>query len=109
MRKIMIALLAAASVAVIAPEAASARGFGGGGFHGGGFHGGGFHGGFHGGSFYRGFGPGFGFGYGFGYPYGYGYGYYPYAYEEYDNHCYIERQRIHTRKGIRYRRVEVCE
>jgi hypothetical protein len=51
----MIALFAIASVAVLAPDAALARGGfgGGGGFHGGGggggFHGGGFGGGFHGG------------------------------------------------------------
>lgn len=47
LRKTIIALFAVASVALLAPDAASARGgFGGGGFHGGGFHsGGGFHGG----------------------------------------------------------------
>jgi hypothetical protein len=56
LRKTMIALLAAASVAILAPGAASARGGGGGhggggggGFHGGGGFGGG--GGFHGGGF----------------------------------------------------------
>jgi hypothetical protein len=44
LRKMMIALFAAASVAMLVPETASARGGfrGGGGFHGGGFHGGGF-------------------------------------------------------------------
>src|ERR1700724_3650100 len=55
LRKAMIALFAMASVAVLAPGSASARGgFGGGGFHGGGggFHGGGFGGGgFRGGGF----------------------------------------------------------
>ena len=47
LRKTMIALFAAASVAMLAPDTALARGgFGGGGFRGGGgFHGGGFHGG----------------------------------------------------------------
>src|SRR5881392_3277118 len=45
LRKMMIALFACASVAMLAPDAASARGgFGGGGFHGGGM-GGGFRGG----------------------------------------------------------------
>ena len=56
LRKTMIALFAMASVGMLAPDAASARGGfggGGGGFHGGGFHGGGFHGG--GGSFGGGF------------------------------------------------------
>jgi hypothetical protein len=57
LRKTMIALLAAASVVILSPSEASARGGfggGGGGFHGGGggFHGGGFGGGgFHGGGF----------------------------------------------------------
>ena len=42
LRKMMIALFACASVAMLAPDAAVARsGFGGGGFHGGGFRGGG--------------------------------------------------------------------
>jgi len=49
LRTIMIALFASASVAMLAPDEASARGGfggGGGGFRGGGgFHGGGFHGG----------------------------------------------------------------
>jgi len=55
LRKTMIALFAVASVGMLAPGAASARGgFGGGGFHGGG---GGFHGGFGGGGF-RGIGGG---------------------------------------------------
>src|ERR1700737_4604773 len=46
LRKTMIALFAAASVGMLAPSVASARGGfggGGGGFHGGGFGGGGFH------------------------------------------------------------------
>jgi hypothetical protein len=62
LRKTMIALFAAASVGMLAPSVASARGgFGGGGFHGGGGGGGGFHGGgggggggFHGGGFHGG-------------------------------------------------------
>jgi hypothetical protein len=54
LRKMMIALMATVALGVLAPDAASARGggggggHGGGGFGGGGFHGGGF-GGFHGG------------------------------------------------------------
>ena len=54
LHKTMIALFAAASVAMLVPDTASARGgFGGGGFRGGGgFHGGGIHGGgIHGGGF----------------------------------------------------------
>ena len=50
LRKTMVALFAMASVAMLVPDVASARGGfgggrGGGGFHGGGFHGGGFRGG----------------------------------------------------------------
>lgn len=57
LRTMMIALFASASVAMLAPDVASARsGFGGGGFRGGG---GGFGGGFHGGGF-RGGGMGMG-------------------------------------------------
>src|SRR6266481_1615598 len=55
--KTMIALFAAASVGMLAPSVASARGGfggGGGGFHGGGFGGGAFHGGGFGGSGVRG-------------------------------------------------------
>ena len=78
LRKTIIVLLAAATVGLVSPTVASARG-GHGGFHGGGFHGGGFHGGgFHHHGFYgRGFGVGLGLGlaapyaYGWGYPYGY--------------------------------------
>ena len=54
LRKMMIALFAAASVGMLAPSVASARGGfggGGGGFHGGG--GGGFHGGGFGGGGFR--------------------------------------------------------
>ena len=84
LRKIMIALFACASVAMLAPDAASARGgFGGGGFHGGGggFRGGGFAaggmrgGGFAGGGF-RAAGiaarPGWGYRRGWGWPIGAG-------------------------------------
>lgn len=54
LRKTMIALFAMASVAMLTPDVASARGgFGGGGFHGGGFGGGGFHGGGFGGGGFR--------------------------------------------------------
>ena len=50
LRKAMAALFAIASVAMLVPDVASARGgFGGGGRGGGGFHGGGFGGGFRGG------------------------------------------------------------
>jgi hypothetical protein len=109
LRKMMIALLAAATVGLVSPTVASARG-GHGGFHGGGFHGGGFH---HRGFYGRGFGIGLGLGlvapyaYGWGYPYGY-YGY-PYADSGYDDGgCYLESRRVHTRHGWRLRRVEVC-
>jgi hypothetical protein len=103
LRTAMIALAAVASIGIVVPQAASARGggfggghggFGGGGFHGGfgGFHGGAFHGGgFHGGwgGFHRGygFGPGLAAGAALGWglygPYGYG-GYYPYY--DYDDY-----------------------
>jgi hypothetical protein len=134
LRKTIVALFAVASIGLLAPTVASARGgFGGfhgggggfhgggfGGFRGGGFHGGGFHGGgFHGGGF-RGAGIGLGLlglglagAYGaYGYPYGYG-GYYgsPYAYSDYydDGGCYLVRQRIWTSYGWRVRRVQVCD
>ena len=84
LRKTVIALLVVASVGLVSPTVASARG-GGGGFRGGGFHGGGFHG--------RGFGPGLAFGaIGAGLGYGLygtnddgGYGYYGYPYVYYPN------------------------
>lgn len=112
LRKTLLALAAAASVGLLVPNAALARGgFGGGHFGGGGgFHGGGFHG--------RGFGYGagaLGLGLGLGYglygPYGYygGYGY-PY-YDDYyadEGGCYVVRRRIHTPHGWRIRPVEVC-
>jgi hypothetical protein len=121
LRKTIVALFAVASIGLLSPTTASARG-GFGGFHGGGggFHGGGFGGfrggGFHGGGF-RGAGIGLGLGLGlagaygaYGYPYGYG-GYYgsPYAYSDYDDGgCYLVRQRIWTAYGWRVRRVQVC-
>jgi hypothetical protein len=128
LRKTLLALAAIASIGLLAPDAASARGgfgggghFGGGGFHGGGF-GGGFHGGgFHGGGFGRRFGyglGGFGLGVGLGYglygpygPYGYygGYGdpYYNGYYGD-EGGCYLVRRRVHTPYGWRIRPVEVC-
>jgi hypothetical protein len=111
LRKTILALFAVAAVGMLSPGAASARGgFGGGGFHGGGggFHGGGFHGGFGGRGF--GFGAGLGIGYGLYGPGYYGYGYPAYAYDDgyEDGGCYLVRQRVHTRYGWRFRRVEVC-
>jgi hypothetical protein len=125
LRKTFLALFAVASIGLLSPTVASARGgFGGGGFHGGGFHGGGFHGGgfhgggFHGGGFHRGFGgAALGLGLGLGlagayaaYPYGGYYGY-PYAYGDYygDGGCYLVRRRIWTPYGWRIRRAEVCD
>ena len=122
LRKTIIALFAVASIGVLAPGAALARGggfggHGGAGMHGGfgGFHGGGFHGGFHHG---RGFGVGaFGLGLGLGYglydPYD-DYAYYGYPYDAYGDSyydgggCYVVRRRVHTRYGWRVRPVQVC-
>jgi hypothetical protein len=94
LRKIMLACVAAALVAVVAlPTEASARG------HGGGGHGGG-HGGFHGGGFHGGFRGGFG---------GARLGFYPYyggySYGAYD--CY-RPVTVYTPYGPRVRRVWVC-
>src|SRR6185437_4968378 len=97
LRKALIVLAAAASVGLLAPEMAQARGMGGhgmGGGHGFGGHGFGGHG------FGRGvgigaFGLGLGLGYGYGYPY---YGDY-YAYDGGYGDCYVVRQRVHTRYG----------
>ena len=117
LRKTIIALAAAASVAVLAPDVAQARGgFGGHGFGG--------HGGFGHGGFGRGFGYGigaFGLGVGLGYglygpygPYGYYGGYYPYYGGDYYSDdggyggCYVVRRRVHTPHGWRIRPVEVC-
>jgi hypothetical protein len=116
LRKAIIALAAAASVGLLAPGMAQARGgFG----HGGGGFG---HGGFRGGGFGRGFGfglGGFGLGVGLGYglygPYGYygGYGYPYYGGDYYTDDggyggCYVVRRRVHTRYGWRIRPVEIC-
>jgi hypothetical protein len=102
LRKTLIALAAAASLALLAPGNATARGFGGGGFHGG---------------FYRGHGFGYGVGgvaLGLGLGYGlYGpYGYYGYPYYASDGGyyggCYFVPRRVFTPFGWRIRRVEVC-
>src|SRR5665213_2059809 len=107
LRKALIVLAAAASVGLLAPGIAQARGGGGhgGGGHGGGGHGfggGGFHGGggFRGGGFHGGFGRGVGFGalglglgLGYGYYGGYGYPYYDGYYAD-DGGCYVVRRRI---------------
>jgi hypothetical protein len=128
LRKMITALLAAASMAMFAPDAASARGGGmgghfgggmgghfaggmGGGMHmgggphfGGGFHGGGFHG------FHHRFG---GIGLGFYGPYYdgdyYSYDGYPSYVDQGDSDCYLVRRRVYTRHGWRLRRVQVCE
>jgi len=127
LRKTIIALLAAAPMAMFAPDAAFARGGGGGGGHfggghfgggmGGGMHmgggphfgGGGFHSGFHGGFHHRFGGIGLGF-YG---PYYdsdyYPYGGYPSYVDEGDSGCYLVRRRVHTRYGWRLRRVQICQ
>jgi hypothetical protein len=134
LRKTIIALLAVASIGLVSPTVALARGGGGGG--GGGGHGGGSFamGGFNRGAMAGGFrsaegfrGRGFGFrghdfgrrrfGFGFGgYPYDYyddyAYGdYYPYAYNDtyYDNgNCYVVQRRVHTTHGWRVQPVQVC-
>src|SRR6267142_1126722 len=96
LRKMMIALFAAASVVALAPDTAFARGgFGGGG----GFHGGG--GGFHPGFRHRRFpivAAGFGLGYG---AYGYYDDYYGYddSYYYGDSGCYIVRRSVLTPYG----------
>ena len=105
LRKLMMACVAAATIAVVAmPTEASARWRGGGyGFHGGGYHGGGF---------YRG-----GYGYrGYGYRgYGWRRGYYPLygaavglgLYGAYNYGCY-RTVRVFTPYGPTWRRVWVC-
>jgi hypothetical protein len=105
LRKTIVALLAVASIGLLSPTMASARGgmggHGGGGFHGGGFHRGGF----------RGAGLGLGLGLGLAGAYGaYGYGYGPYAYSGYDDGgCYLVHRRVWTSYGWRLRRVQVCD
>ena len=111
LRKALIVLAAAASVGLLAPGMAQARGMGGHGMGGHGFGGHGFGG--------HGFGGhGFGRGVGFGaLGLGLGYGYYGYGYPDYGDYyaddggygsCYVVRQRVHTRYGWRIRPVEVC-
>ena len=105
-RKVMLAVVAAGSLAMLAPTEASARGgFGGGRFHGGGFHGGG---GWRGG----GFGPAIGLGVGLGLAgaySGYGYGYpASYAYYGGEGGCYVVRRRVWTNYGWRSQPVRVC-
>ena len=114
LRKVLIVLAAAASVGLLAPGMAQARGgMGGHGGMGGGMggHGMGGHG-FGGHGFGRGIGIGaFGLGLGLGYgylDYGYPYPYYGDYYADDGGGCYVVRQRIHTRYGWRVRPVEVC-
>lgn len=123
LRKAMMAVAAVASLSLLAPSDASARGgFGGGGFRGGGFHGGGFGGGGWRGGGWRGGGYGWrgpafgalgvGVGLGlagaYGYPYGYGYGY-PASYAYYgDGGCYLVRRRVWTNRGWHFQPVRVC-
>ena len=111
LRKTFLALATVASIGLLAPGTASARG----GFHGGGFHGG-WHGGWHRGGWGWGLGAlgaGAAIGYGLYGPYGY-YGY-PYYDDYYDgaygggSMCYIVRRRVHTVHGWRLRRVEMCD
>src|SRR6266513_2492662 len=108
LRKAMIALFTIASVGLLAPNVASARGgFGGGG----GFHGGGFHHGFRRGFPLAAFAAGVGFG--LADPYYYDYGYDPYyaAYDDSyydDGGCYVVQRRIWTPYGWRFRPVKVC-
>jgi hypothetical protein len=125
LRKTIIALLAAAPMAMFAPDAASARSGGGGGHMGGGHLGGGMGGGMHGGGgphfsggggfhhdgfrhdgFHHRFGS---IGLGFYGPYYDGdYGYPSYV-DEGDDGCYLVRRRVHTRYGWRLRRVQICQ
>jgi hypothetical protein len=133
LRKTIIALSAVASIGLVSPTMALARGGGGGGhggggfggghmgggggWHGGGLGGGGFHGGNFGGGFHhggfagRGFGHRFAFGGGL-YPYYDTYAYdAPYAYgDSYvdDGDCYVIQRRVHTAYGWRLRPVQVC-
>ena len=110
LRKTMTALFAVATLAILSPTGASARG----GFHGG-FGGGGWHGGAWRGPAFGALGLGVGLGLagayaGYGYPYGYGYGYgYPASYAYYgDEGCYLVRRRIWTSYGWRLQPVRIC-
>jgi hypothetical protein len=110
LRKALIVLAAAASIGLLAPGMAQARGgMGGHGGMGGGMGGHGMGGHVFGG---HGFGRGIGIG---AFGLGLGYGYYDYSYPYYGDYyaddgggCYVVRQRIHTRYGWRVRPVEVC-
>src|SRR5262249_51843381 len=107
LRKITLAIAAAALVGfAFAPADAFARGGGHGGMGGHGMHvgGGGHFGHFHGGGFRGarfGFYPGL---YAFG---GYGYPYYGY-YDDYYGGCALRRRVVHTYYGPRVRLVRVC-
>lgn len=98
MRKLLLALIAIATMSIAVPNSADARhGWRGGG----GWHGGGWRGGWRGYG-WRGYGPAFGLGLGLGaYPY---YSGYPYAY---GYGCY-RPVRVATRYGWVWRRVWVC-
>ena len=87
LRRTIVAVLTAAALGLTAPEPAQAHGPG----HG---WGPGWH---HHGHWPGGFWP--------GWPYGYPF---YYAEEEYGG-CRVARQRVMTRQGWRYRRVDVCE
>jgi hypothetical protein len=94
LRKTIIAVMAIAAFGLVVRGPAQAHGTHG--PWGAGWH---RHGPWHGG-----FWPGVGIG--AGWPY-YGYSYY-YAVEDYGG-CHVARQRVLTRSGWRYRRVDVCE
>src|SRR3954451_411020 len=119
LRKIIMAALALAVVGLSAPDAAEARGFGGGG-HIGAFGGGWGHSGWGHGRRGGGFWPGVAIGAGiagagyYGGSCGYGYGnpyYYGAGYDDggYGGQCYLVRQRVMTQGGWRIRRAQVCE
>ena len=106
LRKTFIALAAAASIGLLVPGAASARGFGHGG--GGGWHGGGWHGGWGGGGWRRRGWYGGGWGWGWGAPV---LGFYstPYYYDDYGYaYCRYRTVRIHTPWGWRWGRRRIC-
>src|SRR6266481_2332464 len=113
LRKTVIALLAVASVGLVSPTMALARGGGGGGGgHGGGMGGGfgGGHGSFAGRRFGFGFYP-YGYDDDYAYDYPYGYGDDPYAYNDtYSDNgsCYVIQRRVHTTHGWRRQPVRVC-
>ena len=94
LRKLMMACVAAATIAIVAmPTEASAR-WRGGGWHGGGWHGG-WHGGWRGYGWRRGYYPLYGAGIGLG------------IYSAYNYGC-VRTVRIRTPYGPRWRRVWVC-